>query len=30
MNRYLFGIKKYYWRGWCASYGDRSKNKWRN
>ena len=27
MNRYLFGIKKYYWRGWCASYGDRSKNK---
>ena len=24
-NRYLFGIKKYYWRGWCASYGDRRK-----
>ncbi len=27
MNRYLFGIKKYYWRGWCASYGDRAKRK---
>ncbi len=27
MNRYLFGIKKYYWRGWCASYGDKSEHK---
>lgn len=27
INRYLFGIKKYYWRGWCASYGDRTKRK---
>jgi hypothetical protein len=27
MNRYLFGIKKYYWRGWCASYGDRTKDR---
>ena len=18
INRYLFGVKKYYWRGWCA------------
>lgn len=25
MNRYILGIKKYYWRGWCASYGDRTK-----
>ena len=25
MNRYMLGIKKYYWRGWCASYGDRTK-----
>ena len=24
-NRYMFGIKKYYWRGWCASYGDGRK-----
>ena len=24
-NRYIFGIKKYYWRGWCASYGDSRK-----
>ena len=27
INRYLFGVKKYYWRGWCASYGDRTKRK---
>lgn len=27
INRYLFGVKKYYWRGWCASYGDREKRK---
>ena len=27
INRYLFGLKKYYWRGWCASYGDREKRK---
>ncbi len=26
-NRYIFGIKKYYWRGWCASYGERAKRK---
>ena len=27
MNRYIFGVKKYYWRGWCASYGDKSRSK---
>ena len=24
-NKYVMGAKKYYWRGWCASYGDRAK-----
>ncbi len=23
--RYYTGIKKYYWRGWCASYDEQSK-----
>ena len=26
MNRYLTGRKKYYWRGWCACYGDNESN----
>ena len=24
-NKYMVSVKKYYWRGWCASYGDRTK-----
>ncbi len=24
-NRYIVSTKKYHWRGWCASYGDRTK-----
>ena len=27
MNKYMTGIKKYYWRGWCASYGDRTTKR---
>ena len=23
-NRYIFGIKKYYWRGWCVCNGSRT------
>ena len=26
-NRYITGVKKYYWRGWCASYGDRTTKR---
>jgi len=24
-NKYMVSIKKYYWRGWCQSYGDRER-----